>query len=87
MSRATKCKHYVLALLVKMPTAHVAYYYSRALSDYFHCDWSYLSHFYKTGLKGEFRSFWRDDTRQITPLAIPEFRPQAWKKRWAGIVV
>ena len=57
------------------------------LSDYFHCDWSYLSHFYKTGLKGEFRSFWHDDTRLITALAIPQFRPQAWNKRWAGIVV
>ena len=57
------------------------------LSDYFRCDWSYLSHFYKTGLKGEFRSYWCDDTRLITALTIPEFRPAAWKKRWAGIVV
>jgi hypothetical protein len=57
------------------------------LSDYFHCDWSYLSHFYKTGQKLEFRSFWRDATRLITPLAIPNFQPKAWKTRWAGIVV
>jgi hypothetical protein len=57
------------------------------LSDYFHCDWRYLSHFYKTGQKGEFRSFWRDDTRQIKPLAIPVFEPKAWTTRWAGIVV
>ena len=61
--------------------------YDQWLSDYFHCDWSYLSHFYITGCKGEFRSFWRDNTRPITALAIPEFRPASWKKRWAGIVV
>ena len=29
----------------------------------------------------------RNDTRLITALVIPEFRPEAWKKRWAGIVV
>jgi hypothetical protein len=57
------------------------------LSDYFHCDWRYLSHFYKTGEKGEFRSFWRHDTRMITPLTIPHFSPTAWTTRWAGIVV
>ncbi len=57
------------------------------LSDYFHCDWGYLSHFYKTGEKREFRSFWHDDTRLIAPLAIPTFTASAWKTRWAGIVV
>lgn len=57
------------------------------LSDYFHCDWAYLSNFYKTGEKAVFRSLWHDNTRLITPLAIPEFTPSEWKTRWAGIVV
>jgi len=57
------------------------------LSDYFHCDWAYLSHFYKHNEKRAFRSFWRDAGERITALAIPAFQPQSWKKRWAGIVV
>ena len=57
------------------------------VSDYFQCDWAYLSHFYKTGEKREFRSFWRGGCAQIAPLAIPEFRPNVWKTRGAGIVV
>ncbi|NJR44310.1 hypothetical protein HC761_02485, partial [bacterium] len=57
------------------------------LSDYFHCDWAYLSHFYKHNEKRDFRSFWRTGTTKISPLAIPDFRPQSWKTRWAGIVV
>jgi hypothetical protein len=57
------------------------------LSDYFHCDWGYLSHFYKHGEKREFRAFWRDGGALISPLAIPEFTPTVWKTRWAGIVL
>jgi SAM-dependent methyltransferase len=74
---------YSLALFHEAKVPH----FDQWLSDYFHCDWSYLSHFYKTGEKGEFRSFWRDNTRLITPLAIPDFTPKAWTTRWAGIVV
>lgn len=30
------------------------------ISDYFQCDWAYLSHFYKTGERLEFRpSVWK----------------------------
>jgi hypothetical protein len=57
------------------------------LSDYFHCDWGYLVHYYKTGEKKQFRSFWQHGTELITPLAIPQFTPTAWKARWGGIVL
>jgi hypothetical protein len=57
------------------------------LSDYFYCDWAYLSHYYKHNEKLEFRSLWKSGMPKISPLAIPEFVPTAWKKRWAGIVV
>lgn len=57
------------------------------LSDFSACDLRYLIHFYKTGEKKPFRSFWQDETERMTPLAIPEFTPTKWINRWAGIVV
>jgi len=57
------------------------------VSDYAACDWSYLSHFYRTGEKRPFKSFWREGAPLIKPKSIPEFRPQKWVSRWSGIVV
>lgn len=57
------------------------------ISDYFSCDWAYLSHFYRTGEKREFFSFWIDGTPRISPLAIPPFQPQSWRGRFSGVVV
>ena len=57
------------------------------VSDYAACDWGYLKHFYETGEKLPFKSFWRDGVPLLTPKPIPEFRPQKWITRWAGIVV
>jgi len=44
-------------------------------------------HFYKTGEKRAFRSFWQDGTELMTPLAIPPFRPTQWLSRHQGTVV
>ncbi len=57
------------------------------LSDFAACDLAYLEHFYATGEKGEFRSFWRAGMPLVEPLAIPEFEPKRWLSRWGGIVV
>jgi hypothetical protein len=57
------------------------------MSDFAACDWAYLAHFYRTGEKLPFRSFWRDGCRRIEPLSIPPFRPRRWVSRWGGIVV
>ena len=57
------------------------------VSDYAACDWGYLKHFYETGEKAPFKSFWREGVPLLTPKPIPEFRPQKWISRWAGIVV
>lgn len=57
------------------------------ISDYFHCDWAYLAHFYRTGEKRGFFSFWQDGGARIAPLAIPEFTPQSWRGRFSGVVV
>jgi hypothetical protein len=57
------------------------------ISDFAACDCDYLIYFYKTGQKLPFRSFWRDNTPLMAPLAIPEFRPVKWLTRHQGTVV
>jgi len=57
------------------------------ISDFAACDCAYLMHFYTTGEKRPFRSFWRDGTPLMAPLAIPEFQPTQWLSRYQGTVV
>ncbi len=57
------------------------------LADFFHCDWSYLVHFYKTAEKRPFKSFWQVGTELLAPKPIPEFTPTVWRARWDGVVV
>jgi len=57
------------------------------ISDFAACDIAYLMHFYRTGEKRAFRSFWRDGTPRVTPLSIPDFRPAQWLSRYQGTVV
>ena len=56
----------------------------RWVSDWWHADWKYLSHYYRTGEKLDFRSLLRPNNGfQLTPLAIPPFTPQKWVSRWS----
>jgi hypothetical protein len=57
------------------------------VSDFAACDFAYLTHFYRTGQKRAFRSFWIDGQPLLSPLAIPPFQPTRWMSRWEGIVV
>ncbi len=57
------------------------------LADFSACDLAYLLHFYKTGDKAPFRSFWRDGQPRMEPLPIPAFQPTRWLARTKGIVV
>lgn len=57
------------------------------ISDFAACDAAYLMHFYRTGEKAEFRSFWRDGAPLVTPLAIPPFQPTRWVSRYDGVVI
>jgi hypothetical protein len=57
------------------------------LADFAACDLAYLQHFYRTGEKPPFRSFWRDGQPVLEPLAIPEFSPARWITRYEGIVI
>lgn len=56
------------------------------LSDFAACDYAYLDHFYRTGEKRPFRTFWTDGNPRLAPLAIPPFSPTRWMSR-DGIVI
>lgn len=56
------------------------------LANFVACDIAYLMHFYRTGEKRAFRSFWRDDAPGLTPLPIPAFQPTKWVAR-SGTVI
>jgi hypothetical protein len=59
----------------------------RWFCNYTACDQAYLLHFYRTGDKGEFRSFWRSDAPAIEPKPIPKFTPTKRSLRADGIVI
>ncbi|HEY2016522.1 MAG TPA: hypothetical protein VGH38_23625 [Bryobacteraceae bacterium] len=55
--------------------------------DYTACDQAYLLHYYRTGEKRDFRSFWRDDAPLIEPRAVPPFTPTRRVFRLEGVVI
>jgi hypothetical protein len=55
--------------------------------DYTACDMAYLLHFYRTGEKRDFRSFWRDQSLPIQPRLVPPFTPTKLAFRLDGIVI
>jgi len=57
------------------------------LSDYSACDLAYLRHFYRTGEKKPFTSFWRDHARLVVAKPIPPFTPTKRVFRADGIVI
>ena len=56
------------------------------LANFAACDIAYLMHFYRTGEKRPFRSFWKDGSVPLTPLEIPAFHPTRWVTR-SGTVI
>ena len=56
-------------------------------SDYTACDMAYLEHYYRTGEKSEFSTFWRDKTPVLTPRPVPAFSPAQRRFRSDGIVI
>ena len=57
------------------------------LSDYSACDLAYLRHYYQTGEKSGFRTFWRDNTRCVESKPIPPFTPRKLAFRGDGLVI
>ncbi|MCU1244775.1 MAG: hypothetical protein JWN02_685 [Acidobacteria bacterium] len=57
------------------------------MADFAACDSGYLMHFYRTGEKRPFRTFWKVGTLAIGPLPLPHFQPTRWVSRADGVVV
>lgn len=57
------------------------------MADFAACDSTYLMHFYRTGEKRPFRSFWSSDLPRFEPLPIPRFTPERWVSRADGVVL
>ena len=55
--------------------------------NYTACDQAYLLHFYRTGAKQDFRSFWTAHAPLIKPRPIPSFTPARRAFRMDGIVI
>lgn len=56
----------------------------RWATDWWHADWKYLSHYYRTGEKLDVRSLVEPGKAPLlTPLPIPDFTPQRWISRWS----
>jgi hypothetical protein len=56
----------------------------RWVSDWWHADWKYLEHFYRTGEKLDFKSLIRPGEGELlTEMNIPKFEPQKWVSRWS----
>lgn len=55
--------------------------------DYTSCDMAYLLHYYRTGKKQDFRSFWRTNTPLIQARIVPAFAPTQRVFRADGIVI
>ena len=54
------------------------------VADYFAADWKYLDHYYRTGEKLDFRTLIEPGKgTRLTPLKIPQFKPQKWISRWS----
>ena len=56
----------------------------RWMSDWWAADWKYLDHYYRTGEKLDFKTLLDPGKGEmLTPLVIPEFKPQKWLSRWS----
>jgi hypothetical protein len=55
--------------------------------DYTACDQAYLLHFYRTGEKRDFPSFWTGNAPLLQPQPIPRFTPTRRAFRMDGIVI
>jgi hypothetical protein len=74
---------YGLALLHQIAITDIDQWFC----DYTACDQEYLLHFYRTGEKRDFRSFWGRNASLITPQPIPSFVPTRRAFRMNGIVI
>lgn len=54
------------------------------ISDWWHADWKYLSHYYRTGHKLDLKALWASNAiAPLAPAPIPRFALQRWEPRWS----
>ncbi len=56
-------------------------------ADYAACDAAYLRHFYITGEKRDFLTFWRESTPLLAASPVPPFTAESKSFRSDGIVI
>jgi hypothetical protein len=83
MDYEREAARYALALLHELGITQTDQWFA----DYAACDAAYLGHFYLTGEKRDFLSFWQDGTERIEEIPIPPFNPVMRSFRSDGIVI
>jgi len=58
--------------------------FDRWACDWWHADWAFLEHYYRTGEKLDVRTLLRPGEGELLlPLPVPPFSPQRWVSRWS----
>jgi hypothetical protein len=79
----TEAARYGLALLHETGIHDVDAWFSAYTAS----DQAYLLHYYRTGEKKDFLSFWNDQSPVLTPEPIPPFTPTRRTFRMDGVVI
>jgi hypothetical protein len=79
----TEAARYGLALLHETGVHDVDPWFSAYTAS----DQGYLLHYYRTGEKKDFMSFWNDQSPVLTPEPIPPFTPTRRTFRMDGVVI
>ena len=83
MEYEERAAEYALSMLREIGTPEI----DQWLSNFSASDIAYLHHYYVTGEKRSFHSFWREDASLIQPCPIPAFRVTRHAWRSDGIVI
>ncbi len=83
MDYETGAARYALGLLHEIGITATDQWFA----NYAACDADYLRHYYRTGEKREFLSFWRDGASLIQAQPVPRFVPTKRSLRNDGIVI
>ncbi len=74
---------YALQMLHQIGITDIDHWFS----NYAACDEAYLLHYYRTGEKGEFRTFWRNNVPLVQPKPVPPYTPVKRRFRMDGVVI
>ena len=83
MEYEREAARYALGLLHEIGITSIEQWFA----DYAACDAAYLRHYYLTGEKREFLSFWQHGTAAIRALPVPPFATIRRSLRGDGIVI